>query len=117
MAAMQAPAINEDDIDKLTMPKAVKLCRENKISLEGTTDLDKIKWLLKFHLLSKKNEREKVCLCEWGVFFLLSVSYFFVTVEILMYLFRFQFSLLVFVLFTLTAAQRLHYSLLIYCTI
>lgn len=61
--AAKAPAINEDDIDKLIMPKAVKLCRENKISLEGTTDLDRIRWLLKFHLLSKRNEMEKVCLC------------------------------------------------------
>jgi hypothetical protein len=48
---LRVSKISEEEIDQLTMPKAMKKCREYKISLGDNKELDKIKWLIKFHLL------------------------------------------------------------------
>ncbi|XP_053393798.1 uncharacterized protein LOC123525928 [Mercenaria mercenaria] len=60
---MAAPAamdsVTEEEIDQLTMPKAMKLCRTHQIKLGDNKDLDKIKWLLKYELLCKGKKREE----------------------------------------------------------
>lgn len=57
---MASPTVSEEDIDTLTMPRAVKLCKQHQIALGEMKELDKIKWLLKYHLLCQGKRREEV---------------------------------------------------------
>lgn len=55
MAAVQ---LSEEEIDKLTLPRAMKICRERQFKLGDNKELDKIKWLIKFHLLCQGKRQE-----------------------------------------------------------
>jgi hypothetical protein len=58
-------ASEDEDIDKLKLPAAVKLAKVNKISISGLKDLEEIKWELKKHLLAGCRKRDDV-----NIFFL-----------------------------------------------
>jgi hypothetical protein len=45
-------ASEDEDIDKLKLPAAVKLAKEKNILISGLKDLEEIKWELKKHLLA-----------------------------------------------------------------
>ena len=64
--------MEDEDIDKLKLPAALKLAKERRISIRGLTDLEEIKWKLKKHLLAGRRERDDV-----NIFFfsLLSLSH------------------------------------------
>jgi hypothetical protein len=65
-------ASEDEDIDKLKLPAAVKLAKEKNISISGLKDLEEIKWELKKHLLAGCRKRDDV-----NIFFfsLLSLSH------------------------------------------
>ena len=50
----------DEDIDKLKLPAAVKLAKEKNISISGLKDLEEIKWELKKHLLAGCRKRDDV---------------------------------------------------------
>lgn len=53
-------ASEDEDIDKLKLPAALKLAKERSISISGLKDLEEIKWELKKHLLAGRRERDDV---------------------------------------------------------
>ena len=53
-------ASEDEDIDKLKLPAAVKLAKENNISIRNLKDLEEIKWELKKHLLAGCRKRDDV---------------------------------------------------------
>jgi hypothetical protein len=53
-------ASEDEDIDKLKLPAAVKLAKEKNISISGLKDLEEIKWELKKHLLAGCRKRDDV---------------------------------------------------------
>ena len=58
-------ASEDEDIDKLKLPAAVKLAKEKNISISDLKDLEEIKWELKKHLLAGCRKRDDV-----NIFFL-----------------------------------------------
>jgi hypothetical protein len=53
-------ASEDEDIDKLKLPAAVKLAKVKNISISGLKDLEEIKWELKKHLLAGCRKRDDV---------------------------------------------------------
>ena len=52
--------LDEDDIDRLKLPKVLQLCKENEIDLTRKPKLDEIKLELKLKLLCKDSSRQEV---------------------------------------------------------
>lgn len=75
--------VDDDDIDKLKLPAALKLARERNISIRGIKDLEKIKCELKKHLLEGRRRREDVSI------FFLNLSTFTLKKKLLCLLSRF----------------------------
>lgn len=53
-------SVDDDAIDKLKLPAALKLARERNISIKGIKDLEKIRCELKKHLLEGRKCRDDV---------------------------------------------------------
>lgn len=52
--------LDDDEIDKLKLPAAVKLAKQREIDITGLRDLEEIKCQLKKYLLTDRRNRESV---------------------------------------------------------